>query len=63
MMIHDDGIGGAKVGAGSGLVGLTDRVQAVGGRIEISSPRGAGTTLQVTLPLARMPMQAIGELA
>jgi PAS domain S-box-containing protein len=63
LMIHDDGVGGATVGAGSGLIGLIDRVQAVGGRIEITSPRGGGTTLDVGLPLASTPIGSLGESA
>jgi signal transduction histidine kinase len=49
--IRDDGIGGADPARGSGLIGLRDRVQALGGSIEISSPRGAGTAILVKLPL------------
>jgi signal transduction histidine kinase len=48
--ITDDGIGGAAVGGGSGLRGLADRVEALGGRLTISSPPGRGTTLRVELP-------------
>jgi signal transduction histidine kinase len=50
--IHDDGAGGADPAHGSGLVGLRDRVEALGGRLEVASPRGEGTTLVVELPLA-----------
>jgi signal transduction histidine kinase len=50
--ISDDGVGGADVGRGSGLVGLKDRVEALGGRISVESVRHAGTTLRVELPLA-----------
>jgi signal transduction histidine kinase len=49
--VHDDGAGGAVVARGSGLVGLKDRVEALGGRIFLDSPRGAGTSLRVELPL------------
>ena len=49
--IHDDGRGGADFARGTGLVGLTDRVEALGGRLALHSPPGAGTTLQVALPL------------
>jgi signal transduction histidine kinase len=63
LTIRDDGIGGATVGAGSGLIGLIDRVQAVGGRIEITSPRGVGTTLHVSLPLASTPTGSLGKSA
>ncbi|MGB8402883.1 MAG: ATP-binding protein [Mycobacterium sp.] len=52
LVIQDDGVGGADPDKGSGLTGLTDRVEAVGGRLQVASPYGAGTTLWVTLPLA-----------
>jgi signal transduction histidine kinase len=48
--IRDDGIGGADAGRGSGLRGLTDRVEALGGTIAVSSPAGRGTALLVELP-------------
>lgn len=51
MTISDDGVGGATIGGGSGLIGLKDRVEAVSGRLEIVSAQGAGTTLHVTIPL------------
>lgn len=47
-----DGRGGADPGRGSGLIGLSDRVQAAGGTISVTSPPGAGTTMSVMLPLA-----------
>jgi signal transduction histidine kinase len=50
--VRDDGIGGADPAAGSGLVGLTDRIEALGGTITIDSPPGHGTTLVAELPLA-----------
>ena len=49
--ISDDGVGGADPSRGSGLVGLTDRVEASGGTISISSHAGAGTRLTAELPL------------
>jgi signal transduction histidine kinase len=49
--ITDDGIGGAVLGAGSGLSGLADRVAALDGRLELTSPAGAGTRLRAELPL------------
>jgi signal transduction histidine kinase len=49
--IHDDGVGGANPAGGSGLVGLTDRVEAIGGRISVRSPVGAGTSVTVEIPL------------
>jgi signal transduction histidine kinase len=51
--VHDDGVGGvdeASATAGSGLLGMRDRVVAVGGRMTISSPVGDGTTLTARLP-------------
>jgi signal transduction histidine kinase len=51
LSITDDGVGGASTGDGSGLIGLSDRVAAVSGRLEISSPPGAGTALVATIPL------------
>jgi signal transduction histidine kinase len=50
LTIRDDGVGGADPRSGSGLVGLRDRVEAIGGTITITSLRGEGTTLVVTLP-------------
>jgi signal transduction histidine kinase len=52
LAIRDDGVGGARTTTGSGLIGLIDRVQAVGGTISITSPAGRGTTLLVDLPAA-----------
>ena len=49
--IADDGVGGAKAEGGSGLRGLTDRVDALGGRITVDSPPGAGTTVRARLPV------------
>ncbi len=48
--IRDDGRGGADPARGSGLQGLMDRVAAVGGTLEVTSPRGGGTRLVATLP-------------
>jgi signal transduction histidine kinase len=50
--VRDDGHGGASLGHGSGLVGLKDRVEALGGRLSLHSPPGAGTTMEIALPLA-----------
>ena len=49
--VSDDGRGGADPGAGSGLRGLADRVEALGGALRIDSPPGAGTRLVAELPL------------
>jgi signal transduction histidine kinase len=51
VFLRDDGRGGADLTRGTGLVGLTDRVEALGGRLALHSPPGAGTTMHVTLPL------------
>jgi signal transduction histidine kinase len=50
LSIRDDGIGGADTAKGSGLIGLIDRVEALGGTMEISSHSGNGTSLAVTIP-------------
>jgi signal transduction histidine kinase len=49
--VSDDGLGGADFGRGSGLIGLRDRAEALGGEVRLHSPRGAGTVLEITLPL------------
>jgi signal transduction histidine kinase len=51
LSIRDDGIGGADVAKGSGLFGLIDRVEALGGTMAISSPVGNGTSVLVEIPL------------
>jgi PAS domain S-box-containing protein len=48
--VTDDGVGGADTSAGSGLRGLCDRVEALGGRLELESPVGQGTTIRVVVP-------------
>jgi signal transduction histidine kinase len=50
LCIRDDGIGGADPGHGSGLIGLKDRVAALGGDMQITSPVGRGTSLLITIP-------------
>jgi len=52
--VTDDGIGGADPG-GHGLVGMADRVTALGGRLEIDSPPGGGTRVTATF---RLPIEA-----
>ncbi|MFF3671917.1 sensor histidine kinase [Microtetraspora malaysiensis] len=49
--VRDDGVGGANTRVGSGLIGLSDRVQSINGTLEIASPAGQGTTLTATIPL------------
>ena len=50
LAIRDDGLGGADPSRGSGLVGLSDRIEALGGTLEVTGPTGIGTTLLVELP-------------
>jgi signal transduction histidine kinase len=50
VQVRDDGAGGADARRGSGLTGLRDRVEAVGGSMTVDSPAGAGTVLTVLLP-------------
>jgi GAF domain-containing protein len=51
LAISDDGIGGADPGKGSGLVGLRDRIEALRGTVQLSSPAGGGTTLRIEIPV------------
>ncbi len=50
LSVRDDGVGGADPNRGSGLTGLRDRVEALGGSIDVSSPVGEGTLIDVSLP-------------
>jgi signal transduction histidine kinase len=50
--VSDDGVGGARAADGSGLRGLSDRVEALSGTLEVSSPPGRGTRLRAHLPCA-----------
>lgn len=45
--VRDDGAGGAEPGRGSGLIGLVDRVEAIGGKLDITSPPGESATMNV----------------
>ncbi len=49
--VRDDGVGGADPGLGSGLVGLKDRIEALGGTFMMRSPPGGGTTVTCELPI------------
>ncbi|MBM6622419.1 hypothetical protein JTF08_12435 [Micrococcaceae bacterium RIT802] len=49
--MHDDGVGGAHQGKGSGLAGLRDRLAGVDGTLEVDSPDGGGTTITAVIPL------------
>jgi signal transduction histidine kinase len=51
LAIRDDGLGGADPKQGSGLVGLSDRIEALGGTLEVTSPAGNGTTLLIQIPV------------
>ena len=51
LAIRDDGIGGADPARGSGLTGLRDRIEAVGGTFDVTSPVGGGTTLLIEIPV------------
>jgi signal transduction histidine kinase len=53
LSIRDDGVGGADPTRGSGLVGLRDRIEALGGKIEVVSPSGRGTSLAVRIPVGQ----------
>jgi signal transduction histidine kinase len=50
LTVRDDGCGGADPARGSGLVGLSDRIEALGGTLHVASPAGAGTTLLIEIP-------------
>src|SRR5689334_14036163 len=56
LSVRDDGTGGADPSRGSGITGLTDRVEALGGTISVLSPPGHGTTLHVRLPAGPSPV-------
>jgi signal transduction histidine kinase len=51
LSVRDDGLGGADPTRGSGLIGLRDRVEALGGTIELNSPPGRGTRIDVAIPV------------
>jgi signal transduction histidine kinase len=59
--VHDNGRGGAGFSKGSGLVGLKDRAEALGGHLDLHSPSGGGTTLEIALPLSDVPGQELPE--
>jgi PAS domain S-box-containing protein len=66
--VADDGVGGADAEQGSGLRGLTDRVEALEGRLAVVSPTGKGTTIRAEIPLPMSPLDALahyveGEIA
>jgi signal transduction histidine kinase len=50
LIVADDGVGGAQMDRGSGLLGLADRVEALGGRLRLTSPPGGGTVVRAEIP-------------
>jgi signal transduction histidine kinase len=58
LTVCDDGVGGADPSRGSGLIGLVDRIEALGGSIEITSRSGQGTLLRIELPCIELPSAA-----
>ena len=50
-VVADDGVGGADPSRGSGLLGLADRVAALGGQLSVTSPNGGGTRLIAEIPI------------
>ena len=60
LSVRDDGVGGADPARGSGLAGLADRVEALGGSIHVHSAAGAGTRIIVDLPLEYELAQGAG---
>ena len=61
LAIRDDGIGGADPARGSGLVGLSDRIEALGGTLHVTSPAGGGTTLLIEIPAGSQDNPAAPE--
>jgi PAS domain S-box-containing protein len=60
--IEDDGVGGAEASGGSGLVGLIDRVEALGGRFTLDSPPGHGTRISIEMPLTAEPVDGVARV-
>jgi PAS domain S-box-containing protein len=60
--IEDDGVGGAEASAGSGLVGLIDRVEALGGRVALDSPPGDGTRISIEMPVTAEPIGGVARV-
>jgi signal transduction histidine kinase len=61
LVIDDDGIGGADPTLGSGLLGLSDRVEALGGTLKVTSPARYGTTLEIEIPVGGRRMAGSSE--
>jgi signal transduction histidine kinase len=60
--VADDGVGGAHMEHGSGLRGLADRVEALGGRLTVASPRGKGTTVRARVPIASAGADTVARI-
>jgi signal transduction histidine kinase len=60
LCVRDDGVGGADTARGSGLVGLMDRVEALGGSIRVDSRPGKGTRITAELPLELKVPRPVG---
>lgn len=58
VVVSDDGVGGASPANGSGLTGLRDRIEAVGGTLDIDSRHGVGTTLSACVPIGQASLPA-----
>jgi PAS domain S-box-containing protein len=61
-IVEDDGGGGAEASAGSGLVGLIDRIEALGGKVALHSPPGHGTRISIEMPLAAEPISDVARV-
>jgi hypothetical protein len=59
VQVRDDGVGGASLSGGTGLLGLADRVAAIGGRLVLESPAGGPTTATATMPLSADPQPGV----
>jgi signal transduction histidine kinase len=57
--VRDDGVGGAALPGGTGLIGLADRIAALGGRLVLESPAGGPTTVTATMPLSADPQPGV----
>jgi PAS domain S-box-containing protein len=61
-IIEDDGSGGAEASAGSGLVGLIDRIEALDGQFALDSPLGKGTRISIEMPLTAEPIDGVARV-
>lgn len=61
LVVRDNGAGGASLEGGTGMLGIADRIDAVGGSIDVVSPPGAGTTVTIRIPLAHEPVPSLVE--